>query len=340
MRASPVRSRAFTLIELLVVIAIIGVLIGLLLPAVQKVREAANRMKCTNNIKQIGIATHAYENTFEVMPPLWTDNPTTRDFASLFYFLLPFIEQQSLFNLGYAQTNPQVKSQNYLHISQYQGGTFGGVTYGAVATAIVPTYICVADSSDPGLKVDSSTGWSYAPGNYAGNVMVFDPSYPKSLVRSMPDGTSNTIMFGHRLQSCDGTNISWGGPVTTDWAAEPRDTGTIHPEPGFGYSNYYNAGGPITNNNGGLGPLAANVNAINQFGVTNSAPNFTSGSLPFQIQPIPGSCLWAVLISPHAGAMIVGVGDGSVRNVSASISTTTWLNACNPTDGAVLGSDW
>jgi prepilin-type N-terminal cleavage/methylation domain-containing protein len=335
------RSRAFTLIELLVVIAIIGVLIGLLLPAVQKVRDAANRVKCANNIKQIGIAAHAYENTYEVLPPLWTDNPTTRDFASLFYFLLPFIEQQPLFNLGYAQTNPDVKNKNYLHISEYQGGTFNGVTYGPVATAIVSTYICVADSSDPGLKVDSTTGHSYAPGNYAGNVMVFDPSYPKSLVRAMPDGTSNTIMFGHRLQSCDGTNIGWNGPVTTDWAAEPRDTGTIHPEPGFGYTNYYNSGAPISLNNLLPTPqLAANVNAANAFGVTASAPNFTSGSLPFQIQPVPGSCLWAVLISPHAGAMIVGVGDGSVRAVSASISKTTWLNACIPNDGAVLGSDW
>ena len=98
-RRSPHRP-AFTLIELLVVIAIIGVLIALLLPAVQKVREAANRMQCTNNVKQIALAAHAYENTFNALPPLWLHNNTARDFVGLFYLLLPYVEQQAVYLQG------------------------------------------------------------------------------------------------------------------------------------------------------------------------------------------------------------------------------------------------
>ncbi len=119
--------RGFTLIELLVVIAIIGVLIGLLLPAVQKVREAANRTKCANNLKQIALASHNYENTQQVLPGLWTCNTSAypnRDYSNLFYFLLPYIEQQALFAAGASTSNPDLANDGIIHFSCYHGNTF------------------------------------------------------------------------------------------------------------------------------------------------------------------------------------------------------------------------
>jgi len=87
--------RAFTLVELLVVITIIGILIALLLPAVQAAREAARRMQCTNNLKQLGLAIHNYEHTLRIYPPPYVDVPTHHN---LMTFLLPFIEQQASYD--------------------------------------------------------------------------------------------------------------------------------------------------------------------------------------------------------------------------------------------------
>jgi prepilin-type N-terminal cleavage/methylation domain-containing protein len=325
---------AFTLIELLVVIAIIGILIALLLPAVQKIREAAARIQCSNNLKQIGLATHNYHDAYQVVPPMsnWVWNkPGSNRETGIFYLLLPYLEQQNLANLSKTQRN-----EGYYFPGA--GWTDYCVTIGQ---DIVKSYLCPADGTnpthlDPG-SVDNY-GPLYATGSYSANVLVFDPNpTSRAIIQAMPNGTSNVIMFGHRLEFC---NFGSPGFGYNDWDATPDQTGTYHPQPGFGYSTYFltRCPQPDTNKTCYTGPN--NVKGHGLSALTNSYPRYNDGSLPFQIQPKPGSCDPVVLASPHTGVMPVCLGDGSVRTVSPGISLSSWLAVCIPDSGAVPGNDW
>jgi prepilin-type N-terminal cleavage/methylation domain-containing protein len=208
--------RGFTLIELLVVIAIIAILIGLLVPAVQKVREAAARAQCQNNLKQMGLACHNFHDTYRKMPPAWADpggrygNAT----GNTFWFILPYIEQGPVFTSA--------------------GGNLGANTslgQPGYATPI-PIYLC---PSSPNNQPVQMWGGGWAAGDYAVNFQVFGNGRTGSLDRAaklgggFPDGTSNTVMITEKEARCD-QNYStlWAhGYWDLNWTPQIMFRGTV-----------------------------------------------------------------------------------------------------------------
>jgi len=221
---SPRRWRGFTLIELLVVIAIIAILIGLLLPAVQKVREAAARMNCSNNIKQIGTGLHNYHSTYNYFPAGYV-NATGKGTGSLFYFLLPYLEQDNVFKLGNVppnNTNPQPDAY---------WGNFADMR--TPAANIIKTYLCPSEPNNQPAPTWTN-GW--VVGNYAYNQEAFGKSgdggwdtgsnFNNRMPASFPDGTSNTIGIAEKyanncLANGNGNGALWGHGNWNPWW-EPR----------------------------------------------------------------------------------------------------------------------
>jgi prepilin-type N-terminal cleavage/methylation domain-containing protein/prepilin-type processing-associated H-X9-DG protein len=305
------RRRGFTLIELLVVIAIIAILIGLLLPAVQKVREAAARMTCSNNLKQMALASHSYHDVKSKLPPALTGGlsslePSVR-YATLHVYVLPFVEQENLYRL-------------------FPTGNTAYTAHREAGTNQVKTYLC--PSSTETLSLSSSESFNsvrnYTTHYYANlgpvgqNPSVNPPTTYEFRTIGSQGGYS---LAGPLVVSSPAGGGSHGHAVTgiTDGTSNTLLLGEISKN---GWKCYRSWIRGWDNDSSGATVTGKNVRyAINSTDYTSG--NFNNVSLS----------------SNHSGGVNIALADGSIRFLRDSTPLDTLLRLASRSGGEVLTLD-
>jgi prepilin-type N-terminal cleavage/methylation domain-containing protein/prepilin-type processing-associated H-X9-DG protein len=305
------RRSAFTLIELLVVIAIIAILIGLLLPAVQKVREAAARVQCQNNLKQMGLACHNYHDSKGKLPPALTGGTSTLEpsvrYTTLHVYLLPYIEQENLYRLfptgntsysaHYAAGTNRVKT--YLCPSSTQTESLSsGESFNGVRDYTMHYYANLGPLGQ-NTSVTPATNYQFRAIGSQGGYSLDGPLVVSSLsgggsfgytITGLSDGTSNTLMIGEISKN--------GWKFYRSWIR--------------GWDND-SSGATVSGKN--------MVNAINSADYTSG--NFNNVSLS----------------SNHTGLVNVAMCDGSIRTLNQSMALDTLKRLASRSGGEVFTLD-
>jgi prepilin-type processing-associated H-X9-DG protein len=266
----------FTLFQLLVVLAILAILIGLLLPAVQKVRQAAARINCSNNLRQIMLAMHnCFDTNAGKMPPLAGFYPKPNEdenngLGTVFFHLLPYIEQDNLYKNSFDK-----------------GSKLYSVWNNGTCSRVVRTYLCQADftATEPLFE-----GW-LATTSYAANFDVFGDPQAENRLQSnhafpafITDGTSNTIFVAERYGVCNGEPTAWG------YAADSVRA------PGYGlYDPVYFQVTPAPKNCEPGTPQSPHAGGIN-VGMGDGSARFVSANLSWQT--------WRAATTPNGGEIL------------------------------------
>jgi prepilin-type N-terminal cleavage/methylation domain-containing protein len=348
------RGRGFTLIELLVVIAIIAILIGLLLPAVQKVREAAARMSCSNNLKQLGLAMHSYHDANNFFPANQQQvGVQVWEAVSANYWLLPYIEQGNLFNA--AVLPPNAPPQGRVAAGSGNGTNWSNF-YWNMMNVRINTFICPSSPPAPTRGTNnngwdgpgSNYGWNYGSrlfANWDGQMNGMIQQARTQKMANVTDGLTNTVMASELLSGSNATQQAGPGRYPFDIfyvgdslfnSASNQTWPTLADLNAIG-SAALNAPVGLKTNNGTM-PLwyPAGQSAFN----SAAPPNWQFPSAGGNCCP-GGAHDWGRGVIParsmHTGGVNAVLGDGSVRFIRNSVDLLTWQRLGHCSDGQVLG---